>query len=284
MNAAAAVIETEIESDRAAARTKAFAKQWARIAPGVVYLDPRVGSAELLSYFRKLGVRSAIYDGNLIAGDVVFKCGHQEPSAFCDEPHGCHLAIERKTLTDLVGSLLKNRMAKQVPDLIEGCTQAWVVVEGIWRPGGDDCIETFRGGTWQPARVSLTYSQLSSWLVRYDVFGRGRLHRWRTANMTETAAFSASLFRWWQKEWKKHNAEAVEKMPAPIKALMFRATNMQRTAASLPEIGLKNMKKVSRYFGSILEMVNASEDDWRRAGLGKKDAATVWTTIRRKYR
>lgn len=273
------------EDEKAAEKRKrAIEKQWDSIAPGVVYVDPRVGSAEFMRPLRALGVRATVSDDLLIAGDFVFKCGHTRSNPFCRGDLGCRIGIERKTLPDLCGSLLKDRMGKQIPDMLDSLTISWILVEGLWRPGGDDCIETFYGGAWQSSRMSLTYSQLSGWLVRYDVYGMGRIHRWRTANPTESMHFLASLFRWWQKEWHRHSETNILKMPAPIKALMFRPTWLHRTAASLPEVGEKGMKKAYGHFKSIIEMINAPEEEWQKVLGSKKDANKVWHEIRRVYR
>lgn len=196
------------------------------------------------------------------------------------------IGFERKTLGDLTSSLLKNRFfGHQVPLLLEDYDLTWLVVEGIWRPAGDDAIEEFRYGNWETSRGSLTYSQLNAWLVRYDVFGNGKLKRWRTNNLIETAAFIAAVYQWCQKRWDKHQRWIMETLPlVPEKSLMFKPTDIMRTAKSFRNIGGMTARKVGRYFSSIYEMVTASEAEWRAAGLGKKDAAAVVAAIRKKYR
>lgn len=228
------------------------------------------------------GVRTSVE--SFRAGDFAFGCGHTRKNPFCEGDRGCRIGIERKTISDLVGSLIKNRLSKQIPDMLDDYHFSYVVVEGLWRPTADDQIEIYRHGQWRPAPWRITYSALASWLVRYDICGRGRLHRWRTSSPIETAAFVTSVFRWFQKDWHKHQLQTVDKMPPPVKAIMRRWLQIEKTAASLPEVGVVNCKKVGRHFRSIYEMMNASVDDWRAAGLGKKDAMTVYTAIRREYR
>lgn len=252
------------------------------IGPGVIYVDGNVGSGEYIDDLRKHAVKATI--GRLHSADFAFRCGHTRPSPFCAGDNGCTIGIERKTLSDCCGSLLKNRMGKQIPDLLTDYTLSWIVVEGVFRPGNDDAIEIPMGGKWTASRVGLTYSQLSSWLVRYDVMGAGRLKRWRTSSPRETMAFIASLYRWWQKEWDKHSAEAVAKMPQPMKALLFKPNQMERIAVGFDTIGFKHMRKVCNHFRSIQEFINASEAELRKAGLRKADAAYVYVAIRRLYR
>lgn len=257
------------------------------VKPGIIYVDSRVGSKELADLLRRHRVTVEL--ATLHSADFAFSCGHTKTNPFCEGDRGCKIGVERKTLGDLCSSLLKGRLAQQIPNLLDDYTMSWIVVEGTWRPGQDDSIEVPRRGGWVQARgVTLTYSQLSSWLVRYDVFGGGRLCRWRTGGDGETAAFVVSLYRWWQKEWDRHQTgngtATMEKMQAPQRALMWRPTNLHKVALSLPEIGLKGAKKVGRYFGSIEEMIGASEEEWRKAGLGKVDSHTVYEAIRRRYR
>lgn len=269
------------------------------LEPGVLYVDTSTGSRMFAEIFRerhKLKVALV----SLKAGDFAFTCGHKDPNPFCEGDNGCAIAVERKTLSDLDSSLVKNRLGgKQIPDMLSDYTMAWVVVEGVWRSGLDDAIEMLFTpgkeqpldapakklfGLWYQSRGTLTYSQINSWMIRYDVCSRGQLARWRTMTPADTAAFVVACRSWWQKDWKKHHLNAIDKMPPPIKAMLWKPTQLQRTAASLEHIGVVNSKKIGKHFGSILEMVNASEDEWRAAGLGKADAAKVWTAIRRKYR
>lgn len=252
--------------------------------PGRIYVDSRVGSKELAGLIGKHGIPVEVC--TLSSADFAFTCGHGSPTPYCEGECGCKIGVERKTLGDLCGSLLTNRMGKQVPEMLRTYTMAWVVVEGVWRPGRDDAIEISRGGEWKSAPVSLTYSQLSSWLVRYDVIGGGKLKRWRTGSPTETAAFLASLYRWWHKDWDKHQLSVLKEVMAPDKILMKRPTQLHLTAMSFKNFGLgdKTVWKIGKHFGSILEMVQASEDEWVKAGLGKAYAKKVWEAIRRKYR
>jgi ERCC4-type nuclease len=239
-----------------------------------------VGSKEFLAPLQKRGLRVSLT--TLRSADFAWRCGHVDPSPFCTGRFGCRIGVERKTLGDMIGSLLKHRINKQVPDMIEDYTLSWILVEGIWRAGTDDSLEIFRGG-WVQSPYALTYSQLTGWVHRYVAMGMGRIHEWRTSSPTETAAWIAAIYRWWQKDWAKHKAEAIDKLAAPVKALMFRPTNLQRTAASLDCIGIENAKKVGRHFASIKDMICADESTWQSL-VGKKNGTKVWLSIRKDYR
>jgi len=260
--------------------------------PGVIYCEASVGSKEFKDLIKnRYGLRTAVE--TFRSGDFAFRCGHTEPNPFCNGEYGCKIAIERKALSDCIGSMLKGRLRKQVADLLVDYTQSWILVEGIYRPGQDDIIEILDWkGRWRASSYGLTWSQLSGWLTRYEVMGMGKIHTWKTSTRYETAAWVAATWRWWQKEWKKHSPEAIEKMPNPIQALTWRALQIHKTAASLPEVGIKSCKRVGKYFKSIREMINADEDEWIKALRGdgltvvdrKVAARTIVKAIEKEYR
>jgi ERCC4-type nuclease len=205
------------------------------------------------------------------------------------------IGIERKTLGDLVGSLLKNRLfGHQIPGLLAEYDLVWVVVEGVWRPGADDTIEVMgydhrtRKRGWGSSRYGITYSQLDRWLLNYDVMGQGRLKRWRTSTEHETCYFIADLARYIWKPWAKHHSHAAigkwSPGGTPAKVMLTKATDLVRLAASLPGVGAVTARKMGSRFGSMKELVGGSEDEFRKCGMKGKDAEKLWFAIRRRYR
>jgi ERCC4-type nuclease len=263
------------------------------LRPGVVYIDPRVGSKE---FERPLYDKYALRVSTKIvlpACDFAFTCGHTRPSPFCDGDYGCRIGIERKTVSDLIGSLMKNRLGgKQVPDMLKYFEQSWILIEGLYRPGEDDSIEVWgynpktRQKGWVKARTGLSYSELDRWMIRYDVLGGGRLHRWRVASKIETCAFIADQFRWWEKEWNKHRFNAIDKKAAaPSKVLMWKPNEIETAVAILPGIGVVNAKRVARHFQGhcIEDIMAATPKQWRAAGLNEATARKVYAYIRRRF-
>jgi ERCC4-type nuclease len=255
--------------------------------PGCIYVDRRVGSRELEDLLGKgrgskhpgHGIKTHLVE--LDSADFAFTCGHTHPNPFCDGDYGCRIGVERKTISDLISSLLSGRMVgHQIPQMLTDYTCAWILVEGLWQPGAQGEVQVWRGHGWGTAHGKLNYMALSSWLVRFDVMGGGRLKRWRTASTTETCAFLASLFRWWQKEWEQHQVAVVEKMGAPQQAMMWRPSQMEKVAMSLVGVGAKTAKKVCKGFGSVHEMMLATPKQWQAAGLGKKLSYQVYQALR----
>lgn len=268
--------------------------------PGVIYIDTSVGSRELAPIFQRQHGRKISLQ-KLPSADFAFTCGHTIKNPFCKGDYGCRIGFERKTLSDLVGSLLKARLdGQQVPFMLRGYTMSYVTVEGRWRSGPNDSIEQVVWQTmkdakpdgsrieicsWKVSKLPLTYSQLEGWLARYEVGAYGRIQIARgLIGMEGTAAFVASKHQWWMKDWNKHHFGAITKMPEPVRALMFTANEYQKVIASLPGVGLVNMRKVYGYFGSIIGIMHATPKELQRAGLGKKRAMELYHMIRREWR
>lgn len=266
-----------------------------KLLPKTIHVDAAVGSRELAPLISGSRHRLKTKVEHLHSADFGFLT-HETfmgPEVNPDR-QPWRIGIERKTLSDLCGSLLKNRLGgHQIPNMLLDYDLIWIVVEGTWRASDDDMIEVLVGGNrpddkwggkWMPARTALTYSALSKWMIRYDVMGRGRIYRWRTSSMTETADYIASLYHWCNKEWAKHKAEAIEKLPPPDKALLWRPNDCERNLVSLDGVGLVNAKRATDYFGSIWEAINGSVQDWERAGLPGAHAARIHKIIRRRFK
>jgi ERCC4-type nuclease len=243
---------------------------------GILYIDTAVGSKELEPILRRRGVKCSLYPR--LPAD--FACvGRGKAGA------DWKIGVERKTLGDLGSSLVMNRLfGTQLPRMLDEYDRIWLLIEGIFRPGDDDAIEVWRGGTWVASRVPLTWSALQGWLLTYDEAVGGRGRRWRTSSDGETAAWLGTLLRWWNKKYDQHAGHvAIElnmQMPDKIHAMIHKPNRVQKAAFAYDKIGAKTALKVGRYFRSVAEMTDATEGEWRKAGLGKKDAAFVWRWLR----
>ena len=248
---------------------------------GILYVDDRVGSREFVDPLRSQ-YKLKVVEKRLSFGDFAF---------VGNGPSGpLKLAVERKTFGDLCGSLMKNRLSShQVPGMLDDYDMVWILVEGIWKPAGDDRIEVFRRGGWYPAPTSLTYSQLEAWMISFDVMGGGRIKRWKVSTEKDTARFVATLFRWWQKPWNRHTShEQLGKMVPSVhgvanKVMLQKVSPMVRVAAALPAIGAKGARMAFKRWRSIIDMIEADEEDWQGL-IGKKNGTKVWLEIRRRYR
>lgn len=254
-----------------------------RFEPGVIYIDSRVGSRELAPIFqRRHGAKTSLT--TLESADIAWSCNHTVNNPFCAGDRGCRIGVERKTLSDLIGSLLKSRLdGRQIPMMLKGYTMSYVLVEGVWRAGDDDSIEVYARNGWEKSRHPLTYSQLEGWLTRYEVGAYGRIQIRQTSTMTASAAFCRAKAAWWWKDWDKHHFGAVTKMEAPVRALMFTANEYQKVLAALEGVGLVKMKVLYRAFNSIMSVMMATPKELQRAGLNKKLSHDLFQMIRREW-
>jgi hypothetical protein len=248
------------------------------VDPGVLYVDTAVGSKELEPILRRRGVNCRLFP-RLPADFALVGSG----------PKGAEwkIGVERKTLGDLGSSLLMNRLfGTQLPRMVEEYQRIWLVVEGIFRPGDDDAIEVWRpgrrgvAGSWSLARVPLTWSQLQGWLLSFDEATNGKGRRWKTSSETETALWLGALLRWWSKRYERHAGHvAIElnlPMPSRAHAMIRKPNKVQLAAFVCDRIGAKTALQVGRYFHRPLDLAQADRRKLRRAGLGEKDAETVW--------
>lgn len=270
--------------------------------PGILYIDSRVGSRELAPIFqRRHGAKVSLT--TLTSADVAWCCGHTVKNPFCEGDYGCKVGVERKTPSDLIGSLLKSRLdGRQVPLMLRGYVMSYILIEGRYRrarqtpqietatwstekppkEGGDGSVEIVK---WTPSKCGLTYPQLESWLARYEAGAYGHIQVIRNvASMDHTTDLIQAKASWWWKDWNKHHFGAITKMEAPVKAMLFTANEYQKIIASLPGVGMVNMKKVYGYFTSIYGMMAASPREWVKAGLGKKRAMEMYHMLRREWR
>lgn len=265
--------------------------------PGILYIDSAVGSKEFAPLIQQLGVKTETTPLKYSTGNEAADFAFVTNPDFLGRGVKSFVVIERKTLSDMVGSLIKRRLHKQIQGMLTDYDLGWVLLEGWYRVAGDDAIEIplVKGdwlGKWVPMRGPLTYSQLQGWLTRYDVLGGGRIRRWHTSTREESAAWIASTWRWCMKPWDKHQTMMVSDSMVADKALMFRPTDLMLNAKSLRGVGDTGARRVGGYFASILEMNNASVEEWVEAlkhrSLKPKElrslAEGIHERIRRKYR
>jgi hypothetical protein len=147
-------------------------------------------------------------------------------------------------------------------------------------------FSALNGGGWKPIRGSVKYSELIRFCCSLSELGG--LKVWRTYDDAETAAAIANWYGWWQKPWSEHKTASTIYAAVPNVKLtpngrpsMFRreATLVEKVAVQLPGIDSK-VSEVAARFGSVAEMIGASEAEWLEVkGVGKKGAKTIVEAI-----
>lgn len=229
----------------------------------MILIDPRAGSADYLTPLRNLG--APVDSVQLEFGDVAFYASHRA------------IGIELKKLNDMLQCIVTGRFSgHQLPGLARTYDEAWLIVEGFWRPGDAGVLETWKRGGWEPVKLGTRtwqYRDLDNYLNTIEVKGGVRVKR--TASEQETARTIYNLYLWWQ-DFDGHRAHLALNRAGRDGALFIRPTLARRVAAELPGVGFERSSDVAVAFPTIRGMVNASEKDWTKVkGIGKTLAKRI---------
>lgn len=168
------------------------------------------------------------------------------------------LAVERKTRSDFEQSIIDGRLFSQLPDLVSNYQRVVIIVEGR---NEDERINR-----------SALLGAYGSIVADY---GASLIF---TENMNKTAEI---IFN-----FAKHE-QVAKKQPMRIYAKRRTLTPSQQARAiieSLPMVGPKSAKALLNHFGTVEEIMKASERDMASVpGVGKKRAKLVKQTISYHY-
>ena len=169
------------------------------------------------------------------------------------------VAIERKTAKDFVDSIVDKRLFKQAKDLAEEFKHPILILEG------DDLYT----GMINPNAIRGSMASIA-----ID-FGISIIP---TRNAQDTAAMIKRIAVREQKG---------ERTPIQIRTDKKPLSMMEQQlfiVESLPNIGPVNAKNLLKHFGSVSEVLNASETDLQEVeGIGKKTAKDIRKVIDAKY-
>lgn len=169
----------------------------------MILLDPRIGSGELLPYFRPYDIPVELTP--LDSGDACF---------FGNGPDGDGLmGFERKVITDLATSKRDNRLQGfQLPKMSETYAICHLIVEGIWRPGEGGLIEVWCGKGWRAMKPTMMYRELDHFLAELSYIKGIFIER--TSDRAQTVAYLVSRYKFFNdKHWSQH--DRTDKIYAP---------------------------------------------------------------------
>lgn len=236
----------------------------------MLIVDPRIGSKDLAAPLKSFGLPVEL--SKLEYGDVAFiGRGPEERPVL--------VGVEVKKIDDVVQCIHDGRFAgHQLPGLQESYEVWWLLVEGQIRAGRSGMEVQSSKGHWRPPHGrGRSYEGFTHWMLSMELRAGGRVAR--TADRAETAAWIASLYRWWTKKpWEKHESiHAIHDDSSGLKAhivALVRPTKKEMVAAKL--VGPKTGMEAARHFPSIAAMVLATEAEWREVkGVGKEKAREV---------
>ena len=169
------------------------------------------------------------------------------------------VAIERKTTKDFVDSIIDKRLFKQARELSEEFKRPLIILEG----------EDLYNGVIHPNAVRGSIASLA-----LDF----RISIIPTRNAQDTAAMIKRI---------AIREQSGEKIPIQIRTDKKPVSMMEQQLfiiESLPNIGPVNAKNLLSHFGSVSNVMNASESDLQEVdGIGKKTAQNIRKVIESKY-
>lgn len=240
----------------------------------MILVDARVGSRELLTGLRGLGVDAEIA-GQL---DADFQFTGEGPVGTI------LIGVERKAIPDMLASMRDRRLAGQQLSRMTSCYDVCVlVIEGIWRRQRGTGFVEIMNGSWRTSRGSHRYSEVDRFLCSLEQLAGLRIRR--TADEEETCAQIADLYSWWQKPYDEHKSLDSIYAPPPDtrvqrghRAVVFHRepTLKEKWAAQLPGIDSRAID-VAASFESARDMADADVSRWMQVGcrIGKKTAENI---------
>jgi len=243
----------------------------------MILVDDRIGSRELMPYLpRQMAVLN-----RLTFGDAMWLGNGPE-----DLP--VHVGVEIKAIGDLLKSIVDGRFAgHQLPGLLRDYHVIYLIIEGKFRPEPETgLLQVPWHGTWTAADFGAKrwmHRDLNGFLTTMEQ--RYGLKIRRTFDRRETARVVQDLHHWWtDKNYEDHRSGCAFDYSGEPAALMPTSL-LRRIAAQLNGIGWKRAQAVEQHFTSVVDMVLAPVEEWRRVdGVGKKIAAKIVEEIWRQKR
>jgi len=221
----------------------------------MIYIDSRKGSGELLPLFPK---GMATLTRLQFADFFFFGRGLDEVPL--------SIGFERKTITDLIDSLLTGRLSgHQLPGLFNSYDIVYLITEGLWRPNPENGIlERNSRGRWATIRFGTRtfmareiYNYLNTLAILSGV------HNWFTATPKETTFLIRALLHWWNdKPISGHTSHLKPHLPFCTLRINKRPI-VQRMVMELPGLGIEKARLATKKFKTVLDMILATEEDWR---------------------
>lgn len=242
-----------------------------------LFVDPRVGSIELVKYLK---VPAEVT--TLKYGDVAF-------AGYGPEGQIYSVGIERKGIKDLAHSILSGRLSgHQLIGLLDWYNVVYVVVDGQWRVR-DNLIEVCEGSRWRPLggkeRPGKTfgYVEIANYLNTLAVVTGVKV--WFTNDIELTAAWVRHTYYWWQKPYDQHRAHLnFSHGPAmPKHAILTRPTVEQKMLKEIPGVGWDRAGNIVKLFPTWEMLMAATPKDLIRVeGIGKILAEDIHKRLHRK--
>jgi len=243
----------------------------------MIFIDSRVGSAELLPPIKRLGVHAELTQ--LEFGDVCFE--GKGPKGIIS------IGIERKTIHDMLNCIDDARyVAHQRPGMMNMYDKSLLVIEGVWAAGSgpnwEGLLITNKGAGWFPLvyrSQRVMYSKLYRYLLSVSLSGVIITY---SMTLEHTAVNICNCYHYFQKKWENHTS-LLETQKLAIPDMRGKPSLVRRWAAQLTGVGVKHSIDAERLFKKASSLAQADELDWLRVpGIGVKTAQNIVKEINSK--
>lgn len=236
-----------------------------------LFVDDRTGSVEL--------------EPLITAPTEIIRLSSADFAIWGNGPEGMvTVGIERKAVPDLLQSMESGRFSgHQLPKMLNDYNYVYLMVEGLWRPrSADGLLEVWKRNKWVP------YSGGSRRYMARDIGNYLNtlaiicgIHVWRTDNPMHSGQWLSDLYRWWQKPWERHRSHFKQfNVIPPPKAMLRKPTLLHRIVKEFEGIGWDKGKALEGHFGTLSNLLFASEKDIKKVpGIGKKLAARLYREL-----
>jgi ERCC4-type nuclease len=205
------------------------------------------------------------------------------------------VAVEVKSIRDLLQAADTGRLQAegegQLPLMLADYDQSWLLWYGTIRCGDSGHLEEPGGSgpngrcLWRPFTKNgsqggkpLPCEFLDALLIAVAAMG---VHVHHVGSEKQAARWLASLYRYWTKPYDEHKFthtfNAAPRFPKAIPGVTSeQLERARRVFDRYPGLGMERALAAARHFGSVKEMANADEVEWRKVpGIGKVIAAAV---------
>jgi ERCC4-type nuclease len=235
------------------------------MANGIIQIDPRVGSRELLKHFTK--GRACISASELSADFQFLGYG----------PDGiCSIGIERKRTSEFISDY-DRFAANQLVPLLNSYRFRFLVIEGAYQPTPDAHVALWERDHWSNrAHDGRTPTFKTMWGRQITLMLRTYCLVIPTVSEIHTALAIEGMYNWFQRPWHEHESYNVKYINPPPVALPRVPSVMQNMLMGLsdPEkkekgIGWASAVALSEKYNTMEELVNASTAEIADVRIGK---------------
>jgi ERCC4-type nuclease len=200
------------------------------------------------------------------------------------------VAIERKKIGDMASCVLSGRFLSQM----QKCKSAEadylvLILEGAMRSNPDDGlleVPTWginirtgrRAEIWTPVKPTMMHSRITQYLLELQLLAG--ILVFQTRDVQQTAAVILSLYTFFQKPMDAHSSLKQFYTERPPQVTLVRPGLVKRVAKELDGVGWTRAGDVAEHFGSVQEMINAPESEWKKVpGIGKRIAKSIVLSV-----